>query len=46
MGQFQKPSASITAVKGGHVEHFLISNISTVDMLTYTGFPHVYDNTR
>jgi len=33
VGQFRKRLASITAAKGGHVEHFLISCMTTVDML-------------
>ena len=33
IGQFQKALASITAAKGGHVEHFLISCVTTVAML-------------
>ena len=33
VGQFRKRLASIIAVKGGHVEHFLISCMTTVDVL-------------
>jgi len=43
IGQFQKRLASITAAKGGHIEHFLISCMTTVER--YINVPHVCDVT-